>query len=202
MLEWFKGRGEAVADGDTLCDVEFEEFSFGLTSEYNGFVAAILTPANTPIKDGATIALVVNDEESLAAFKSMGVEVVANAPGDESADGPAGEPAQESPAAAAESPDAPPAEANGEAAAAAPASPMDALSAAVMLHEIKGMIADGCVPDSDVASGLLLLVVNEDPKVKNAFFASFPGDEYAEADFDRDMFLLLATDLTNANEGE
>ena len=25
MLEWFKGRGDPVADGEMLCDIEFEE---------------------------------------------------------------------------------------------------------------------------------------------------------------------------------
>ena len=40
-MRGIQATGDKVDEGDVVCDIEFEEFTIGLSSPYNGFLASI-----------------------------------------------------------------------------------------------------------------------------------------------------------------
>jgi pyruvate dehydrogenase E2 component (dihydrolipoamide acetyltransferase) len=63
VCSWQKKEGQKVSQGETLCEVEFTNFSINLTMEEDSYVAQILVPAGdsqTPV--GAPLCVMVEKE--------------------------------------------------------------------------------------------------------------------------------------------
>jgi hypothetical protein len=60
VCSWQKKEGEKVSQGETLCEVEFTNFSINLTMEEDSYVAQILVPAgDSQIPVGAPLCVMV-----------------------------------------------------------------------------------------------------------------------------------------------
>lgn len=70
IIEWKKKEGDAVAAGDVYCLVETDKATIEWESQEDGFLAKILAPDGTKdIEVGTTVAIVVEEEGDVAAFK-------------------------------------------------------------------------------------------------------------------------------------
>jgi len=70
--------------------------------------------------------------------------------------------------------------------------PQGEVNGLVMVEMVKRMVAEGHLPDEHQAKALLELAVEENETLRNAFVASFPGDVFYTAEFERSEFLNFA----------
>ena len=70
LVEWKVKEGQFVAAGDLLADVETDKATLGWENQDDGIVAKLLVPAGTQgIDVGQVVAIVVDEESDVAAFK-------------------------------------------------------------------------------------------------------------------------------------
>lgn len=70
IVAWRKKEGDAIQPGDVLCEVETDKATIEWEAQEEGFLAKILLPTGAKdIPVGTPVALVVEDEGDLAAFK-------------------------------------------------------------------------------------------------------------------------------------
>ncbi|PRW60729.1 dihydrolipoamide S-acetyltransferase [Chlorella sorokiniana] len=71
LVAWHVKEGQAVAPGDVLADVETDKATLSWENQDDGFVAKLLVPEGTKdIQVGTPVALLVDEEDQVAAFKS------------------------------------------------------------------------------------------------------------------------------------
>ena len=69
IAEWKKQVGDEIGPGDVLCGIETDKATMDYEMQEEGFVAKILYPAGAKdIPLGAPLAIIVEDEEDVAAF--------------------------------------------------------------------------------------------------------------------------------------
>ena len=89
--------GDAVAPGDAVAEIETDKASVAFEAQDDGFIAALLHPAGTEdIAVGTPIAVVVEEEEDVAAFANFTLADAGGAA--EPGPAPAPAPAAEAPA--------------------------------------------------------------------------------------------------------
>jgi pyruvate dehydrogenase E2 component (dihydrolipoamide acetyltransferase) len=82
ITRWHKKEGEAVAQGDLLCEVETDKAAMEYESVNQGTLLAILVPAGGKAAVGAPIAVVGKPGEDVSAFRAAAAApAVAAAPG-------------------------------------------------------------------------------------------------------------------------
>lgn len=70
IAAWRKNEGDSVQPGDILAEVETDKATIEWEAQEEGFIAKILMPAGSKdIPVGQTVALIVEEEGDLAAFK-------------------------------------------------------------------------------------------------------------------------------------
>ncbi|CAH1772921.1 unnamed protein product [Owenia fusiformis] len=70
IVRWEKKEGEALAEGDLLCEIETDKATMGFETPEEGFLAKILVPGGTKdVKLGELVCIIVEDEANVAAFK-------------------------------------------------------------------------------------------------------------------------------------
>lgn len=70
LIAWHVKEGQAVGPGDVLADVETDKALLSWENQDEGFVAKLLVPAGTRnIEVGTPVALLVDEEDQVAAFK-------------------------------------------------------------------------------------------------------------------------------------
>jgi pyruvate dehydrogenase E2 component (dihydrolipoamide acetyltransferase) len=94
IVSWNIAEGDSFGPGDALCSVETDKATMDFEAQDDGFLAKILRqgPDAVDIPCGATIAITVEDEADVAAFKDYVAEAAA-APPAEAAPEPAPAPA-------------------------------------------------------------------------------------------------------------
>jgi len=70
ITRWHKKEGEAVAQGDLLCEVETDKAAMDYESVNQGTLLAILVPAGGRAAVGAPIAVVGQPGEDVSSFKA------------------------------------------------------------------------------------------------------------------------------------
>ena len=66
---WVAKIGDKVGPGDVICGIETDKATVDFEVQEEGYIAAILFPENTKdIPLGTTLAILVEDEDDLAAF--------------------------------------------------------------------------------------------------------------------------------------
>jgi pyruvate dehydrogenase E2 component (dihydrolipoamide acetyltransferase) len=71
LVEWQVTEGQAIAAGDVLAEIETDKATLSWENQDDGYVAKLLVPAGTQgIKVGQPVAIVVDEEDQIAAFKS------------------------------------------------------------------------------------------------------------------------------------
>lgn len=63
ILTWYKEEGDIVKRGDVLCDIETDDFTFGMETddEQLGIMGSILVPApSEKIPDGQVICILLH----------------------------------------------------------------------------------------------------------------------------------------------
>lgn len=72
LVEWKVTEGQAIAAGDVLAEIETDKATLSWENQDDGYVAKLLVPAGTQgIKVGQPVAIVVDEEDQIAAFKSF-----------------------------------------------------------------------------------------------------------------------------------
>jgi pyruvate dehydrogenase complex dihydrolipoamide acetyltransferase long form len=70
LLSWKVAEGQAVNPGDELAEVETDKATMGWEAQEEGYLAKILVPAGTQgVEVGTPVAIMVDEEEQVAAFK-------------------------------------------------------------------------------------------------------------------------------------
>ena len=70
ISEWHKKVGDAVAPGDILCGIETDKATVDFEMQEEGYIAAILyAPGTKDVPLGQPLAILVEDEADIAAFK-------------------------------------------------------------------------------------------------------------------------------------
>lgn len=70
IASWNFAEGDEVGAGDVLADIETDKSTMGYEIQEDGYIAKILTPGEgITVPLGEPIAIIVPDEEDLAAFK-------------------------------------------------------------------------------------------------------------------------------------
>ena len=70
LKKWNKKVGDAIAPGDVLASIETDKAVVDFEMQEEGFVAALLYPEGTKdIELGKVVAIIVEDEADIAAFK-------------------------------------------------------------------------------------------------------------------------------------
>jgi len=120
IAAWRKNEGDQIAPGDVLAEVETDKATIEWESQEEGYIAKILAPSGTKdIPVGATVAILVEESDDVAAFKDYSEGAASSKPA-------------AAPSSAPSSPPPPP-----PAAAAAPAKP----SGSFPPHEVLAMPA-------------------------------------------------------------
>lgn len=71
LVEWKVAEGQAIAPGDILAEIETDKATLSWENQDDGYIAKLLVPAGSHgVKVGQPVALVVDDEDQIAAFKS------------------------------------------------------------------------------------------------------------------------------------
>lgn len=69
LIEWKKGEGDPISEGDTLAEVETDKATMPIEAKDEGFLARILVKNDTAdIPLGQLLAITVEEEESISAF--------------------------------------------------------------------------------------------------------------------------------------
>eukprot|EP01022_Parablepharisma_sp_SALTPOND_P020669 TRINITY_DN382_c0_g1_i1.p1 TRINITY_DN382_c0_g1~~TRINITY_DN382_c0_g1_i1.p1 ORF type:complete len:514 (+),score=85.59 TRINITY_DN382_c0_g1_i1:2579-4120(+) len=72
ITKWYKKEGESFSAGDVLCDVETDKATVGFEMVDSGVLAKILVPGGTKdVPLGAPVAVVVDEEKDVPAFKDF-----------------------------------------------------------------------------------------------------------------------------------
>ena len=70
LVDWKKGEGEAFEEGEDIADVESDKAVMPISAREDGYMARILVPPDTAdIPLGQLLAITVEEEEHIAAFK-------------------------------------------------------------------------------------------------------------------------------------
>ena len=72
IIEWRKQEGDAIAEGDILCEVETDKATFEVESTAAGSLLSILHPADADVEVLKPIAIVGEPGEDLSAWKTSG----------------------------------------------------------------------------------------------------------------------------------
>eukprot|EP01117_Protostelium_nocturnum_P018070 TRINITY_DN747_c0_g1_i1.p1 TRINITY_DN747_c0_g1~~TRINITY_DN747_c0_g1_i1.p1 ORF type:complete len:559 (-),score=226.13 TRINITY_DN747_c0_g1_i1:57-1733(-) len=71
LVKWRKKEGEKIAAGDVIAEIETDKATADFETTDDGYLAKILVPENTQdVPVGTPIAIVVDDEKDVAAFKN------------------------------------------------------------------------------------------------------------------------------------
>jgi len=74
IVSWAKQVGDKLAPGDVLADVETDKATVGFEMQEDGYLAKLLVEAGgTTIKVGDVVAIVVDEESEVKAFKDLSV---------------------------------------------------------------------------------------------------------------------------------
>lgn len=75
IASWKKTEGDQVSAGDVICDIETDKATVDFEYQDEGYVAKRLVPAGTSkLKVGSLIAILVEDQASVAAFSQATLE--------------------------------------------------------------------------------------------------------------------------------
>lgn len=78
---WNVAVGDKIAPGDVLCSIETDKATVDFEMQEEGYVAAMLFEAGTKdIPLGKVLAILVEDEDDLAAFKDYSGDDASAAP--------------------------------------------------------------------------------------------------------------------------
>jgi len=78
IAKWQKNEGDEIAAGDVLADVETDKAVVAFESVEEGFLAKILVEEGAPdIPVGAVVAIMVESEDDVAAFKDFKADAAA-----------------------------------------------------------------------------------------------------------------------------
>lgn len=72
ILEWKVAVGDRVSEGDVLASVETEKIEIDLPSPAAGMVAELLAAVEDEVPVGGEVAVLVTDEDELAAYRNRG----------------------------------------------------------------------------------------------------------------------------------
>lgn len=99
LVAWKVKEGQAVAPGDELAEVETDKATLGWENQDEGFIAKLLVPEGTKdIPIGSPVALLVEEEDQVAAFKDYVPQQAPSAGGAAAAAAPAASPEGAEPA--------------------------------------------------------------------------------------------------------
>lgn len=170
MVEkWLKKEGQTVTSSDNICEVSLfpSDLMVGVTSSKSGILAKILVPIGKKLSVNEPIALLVEDQAEYMEYLD------ATRCAEHDAEGLAEavkvvEDKKKKP------------------------------DTKVLLREIKHLIQEGHIKeDSEFARGLLSAARKSNAELMSVFEASFEGDSFDSASFDREFFLDNAVDIVD-----
>lgn len=72
IVSWEKKEGDAVSEGDLLCDIETDKATMGFETPEEGYLAKVLLPSGSKdIPIGKLLCILVRDEGDVVAFKDF-----------------------------------------------------------------------------------------------------------------------------------
>lgn len=81
IISWEKKEGDKLNEGDLLAEIETDKATMGFETPEEGYLAKILIPAGSKdVPIGRPVCIIVEDEESVAAFKDYKATEGASAP--------------------------------------------------------------------------------------------------------------------------
>mmetsp|Transcript_30052 Transcript_30052/g.66579 ORF Transcript_30052/g.66579 Transcript_30052/m.66579 type:complete len:621 (-) Transcript_30052:556-2418(-) len=81
IVSWKVKEGDALRPGDILAEIETDKATLGFENQDEGFLAKILVPAGSrDVSVGTTVALIVEDAETVSAFADYSTSSAAAAP--------------------------------------------------------------------------------------------------------------------------
>jgi pyruvate dehydrogenase E2 component (dihydrolipoamide acetyltransferase) len=75
LAKWYKKEGDTIKAGDVIADVETDKATVAFEATEPGIVAKILVPAGKEVPLGAIVAILVEEQSQVAAFKDFVLEV-------------------------------------------------------------------------------------------------------------------------------
>lgn len=70
IVKWYKKVGDAIEEGDVLCDVETDKATVPFEMLDKGFIAKILLDGDKEVKVGEPVVVLVSKKEAVGAFEN------------------------------------------------------------------------------------------------------------------------------------
>jgi pyruvate dehydrogenase E2 component (dihydrolipoamide acetyltransferase) len=77
IVEWFKGEGENVREGEILVNIMTQKVTYEIASPANGILYKILAPANSEVPVGNPIAVIIEPNDDVASIDRYIEELMA-----------------------------------------------------------------------------------------------------------------------------